>query len=81
MKNSINIAKKVINNEIDALKKLLPRLDNNFEKISTYNFKLFGKSNRYWCWEIRTCRQKNFINFFQYRYTLLFFASIRGDAW
>ncbi len=33
MKNSINIAKKVINNEIDALKKLLPRLDNNFEKI------------------------------------------------
>jgi len=33
MKNSINIAKKVINNEIDALKKLLPRLDNNFETI------------------------------------------------
>lgn len=33
MKNSINVAKKVINNEIDALKKLLPRLDNNFEKI------------------------------------------------
>ncbi len=33
MKNSINIAKKVVNNEISALKKLLPRLDNNFEKI------------------------------------------------
>ncbi|MEA3499734.1 MAG: KpsF/GutQ family sugar-phosphate isomerase [Candidatus Marinimicrobia bacterium] len=33
MKNSINIAEKVINNEIDAIKKLLNRLDNNFEKI------------------------------------------------